>query len=190
MNWEQARERLRASASALEEALAESPARMEAAYRLRAVWLAKAEADPKPASPALPVLVFRLAQERYAIGLKELAGVLPFARCTPVPGAPPQFRGVIEVEGELRTVVDLGRLLAPSAIGESHTGLVLMLRRPGREIGLKVDRIEELRQIRPDELDAPAQGSYVKGIASGTLMLLSVEAVLAEVFSKEESLTT
>jgi len=62
-----------------------------------------------------------------------------------------------------------------------------MLRRPGREIGLKVDAIEELREIRPEELSAPAQGRYVKGIASGALMLLNVEAVLAAVFSKEES---
>jgi hypothetical protein len=37
-------------------------------------------------------------------------------------------------------------------------------------------------------VSGPGQAKYVKGIASDTLMLLNVEALLAEVFSKEESL--
>jgi chemotaxis signal transduction protein len=189
IDWERVRSRLRASELALEEARAESPERIEAAYRQRAVRLAKVQGELEPVSTGLPVLVFRLAQERYAIELHEVAEALPFARCTPAPGSPPQFRGVINLRGELRAVVDLSRLLALSENGDRDAGFVLMLRRQGREIGLKVDRIEEVREIRPEELSVPAQGNYVKGIASGTLMLLSVEAVLAEVFSKEESLS-
>jgi len=55
--------------------------------------------------------------------------VLPFAPCAPVPGAPPQFLGVINLRGELRAVVDLARLLVPSADGNSDSEFVLMLRR-------------------------------------------------------------
>ena len=89
------------------------------------------------------------------------------------------------MRGELRAVLDLANLLGLSENGNRDSGLVLMLRRPGQEIGLKVDSIEELQEIRPEELSVPVQGSFVKGIASGALMLLSVEAVLAAVFSKE-----
>jgi purine-binding chemotaxis protein CheW len=189
VDWEQVRERLRSSETALEEALSESPARIEAAYRLRAAWLAKA-AERKPVAPGVPLLVFRVAQERYGIGLHHLAEVLPFAGCTPAPGAQPQFRGVINVRGELRTVVDLGHLLTPSESVTGDSGFVLILRSPGRVIGLKVDRIEGLSEIRPEELGPPPQVRYVKGIGSGRLMMLSVDAILAEVFSNKESLTT
>jgi chemotaxis signal transduction protein len=187
IDWERVRTRLKASERALEEALAESPARIDAAYRQRAVRLAKGQAGYGPVSAGLPVLAFLLAQERYAIELHEVAEVLPFAHCTPAPGSPPQFRGVINLRGELRAVLDLGTLMALPENGARDTGFVLMLRRQGREIGLKVDSIEELREIRPEELSIPAQGNYVKGIASGALMLLSVDAVLAAIFSKEES---
>ena len=187
IDWELVRSRLRASERGLEEALSENPERIAAAYRQRAVELAKVQGEHGPVSAGLPVLVFRLEKERYAIELQEVAEVLPFGRCTPAPGSPPQFRGVINLRGELRAVLDLGRLLALSENGDRDSGFVLMLRRPGREIGLKVDCIEELREIRPEELSLPAQGNYVKGIASGALMLLNVEAVLAAVFSKEES---
>jgi purine-binding chemotaxis protein CheW len=188
IDWDLVRSRLRASQRALEEALAESPERIEAAYRQRAVRLAKVEQGP--VSAGVPALVFRLARERFAIELEEVSEALPFARCTRAPGSPPQFRGVMSLRGELRAVLDLAALLGLSENGDRDSGFVLMLRRPGREIGLKVDRIEELREVRPEDLSVPAQGHYVKGIVSGSLMLLNVEAVLAAVFSKEESLTT
>ena len=190
IDWELVRSRLRASERALEEALAESPERIEAAYRQRAVRLAEGQVVQRPVSAGLPVMIFRLAQERYAIELEELAEAIPFAHCSPVPGSSPQVLGVINLRGELRPVFDLCRLLALSENGDRESGFVLVLRRRGQDIGLKVDAIEELREIRQEELSRPGQANYVKGIASNTLMLLNVDAVLAEVFSKEESLTT
>jgi purine-binding chemotaxis protein CheW len=187
VDWDLVRSRLRASEHALKEALAESPERIEAAYRQRAVRLAKVQNAHGPESVGFPVLVFRLARERYAIKLEEVSEALPFARCARAPGSPPEFRGVMNLRGELRAVLDLATLLALSENGDRDSGFVLMLRRPGREIGLKVDRIEELREIRTEELSVSTAGNYVKAIASGALMLLNVEAVLAAVFSAEES---
>ena len=189
IDWELVKGRLRISERALEEALSESPERIDAAYRRRAVRLASERALQGPVAAGLPALIFRLAEERYAIELQELAETIPFAHCSPVPGSPPQYLGVIHLRGELRAVLDLGRLLSISGDRDSDSGFVLILRRRGREIGLKVDSIEELREIRPEELSAPGEANYVKGIASGALMLLNVEAVLADVFSKEEPLS-
>jgi purine-binding chemotaxis protein CheW len=138
----------------------------------------------------LPVLVLRLAQERYAIELTEVAEVVRFARCTPVPGAPPRFLGVINLHGELRSVLDLGSLLVPTQVERSNSGFILALRRRDQEIGLKVDDIEELREIRPEGPDLPVQGDYLKRIASEGLLLLDIDKVLAGIFSEEELGTT
>jgi purine-binding chemotaxis protein CheW len=190
IDWEQVRRRLRASEQALEELLSESTERIETVFRQRAVRLARKPTEYKTFSASLPVLVFRLARERYAIELKELSDVLSVAHCTPVPGAPRHFIGVINVRGQLRGVLNLGHLLAPSEGESSDSGFVLLLRRAGREIGLKVDHIEELRDVRPEELTLPVCGKYVKSVASNTLMLLGVDAVLTEAFSTNEGLAT
>lgn len=182
IDWDLVRSRLRSSERALEEALAETPDRIATAYRERAIRLAKVPGGPVSAGSAS--LIFRLARERYAIELTEVSETLPFLRCVRVPGSPPQFPGVLNLRGELRAVLDLAALLGLSENGNRDSGFVLMLRRPGREIGLKVDSIDEVRDIRPEEWSASVKGSYVKGIASGGLMLLNVEAVLTEVFSK------
>jgi purine-binding chemotaxis protein CheW len=187
VNWEQVRSRLRASEEALEEALRAGPQRIQIAYRQRAVRLAKTQASPTAASPGMPVIIFRLAGERYAIELKYLAEVLPFTRCTPVPGAPSQFLGVINLRGELRGVLDLSQLLALPEGESTKSGFILMLRRSGLGVGLKVDSIEDLHEIRPEELTRPMQANYLKGLASGTLPLLDADKLLADVFSKEES---
>ena len=194
IDWDLVRSRLQSSERALEEAMTESPARIDAAYRLRAARLAKRRVEQAPHAATLTILVFRLGLDRYAIEIKEVAEVFRLHRCAPVPGSPPGspplFAGVINLRGELRAVVDLARLLAlpggadPGNKGDD-SGFVLLLRRHGQEIGLKVDRIEDLREIGPEDLSLPSQGKYVTGLAPGMLMLLSVEAVLSEVFPKE-----
>jgi purine-binding chemotaxis protein CheW len=189
IDWEMARRRLRTGEHILEAALAESPERINAAYHRRAIRLAEAPIEQQLISAGLPILVFRLGQERYAIEMREVAETLPFARCTPVPGAPSQFRGVINLRGELRAVVDLSRLLGHSAAEEKEGGFVLILSRPGRQIGLKVDSVENVYEIRQEELSVSGTGKYTKGIASDALMLLNVDAVLAEVFFEEGSIT-
>jgi purine-binding chemotaxis protein CheW len=189
VDWDLVRSRLRASELAIEEALTESPALIDAAYRRRAIRLAEGEASLRPVSGVMPVMIFRLGQERYAIELRELAETLPFERCTPVPGSPPQFLGVIGVRGQLRPVLELGCLFGLPERPNREPGFVLMLRRPGREIGLRVDSIEEMGAIRPEEVSVSGQGRYITGIAPGMLIMLNINAVLAKGFSDEESLT-
>jgi len=192
IDWDLVRSRLRSSERTLEEAMSETPERIDAVYRQRAARLAKGRSEHAPAGERLKVLVFRLGPERYAIEAGEVAEAVPLERCAPVPGSLPVFAGVINLRGELRAVVDLTRLLAlsGSSNGEPRPAsreecFVLLLRQRGQAIGFKVDRIEELREIGREELSSVAEGKYVTSVAPGMLMLLSVDAVLEDISLKE-----
>jgi hypothetical protein len=50
-----------------------------------------------------------------------------------------------------------------------------------------VDTIDEVRELRFEQMTGAAQGRFVKGVTSGTLMLLDTERMLADVICKEES---
>ena len=184
--WEEVRTRLRADEESLRRTLSETPERIQAVFRQRALQLAKEHASKKTPVKGIPALIFRLGQERCAIALQHLAEVLPFQRCVPVPGAPPQFLGVINLRGELRPVIDLARVLLPvsSGVPSADPGLVLVLRRPA---ALKVDQVEDLREIGSEELTHAVPGHYIQALASGTLGLLDVETMLSAVFSPKES---
>ena len=199
--------RLRKSEDALRQTLSENPERMKAVFRQRALRLAQSRGsrdDSTPASQRIPALIFRLEQERYAVALNVLAEVLPFQGCTRVPGASRKIAGAINLRGAIRPVIDLALVLSgtsslsgnstlsgnssgasdasPHQTGDS--GVLLVLRRPAV---LKVDQVEELREIRSDELSLPVRGQHCRAVASGPLALLDVESLLSTVFSAVES---
>jgi purine-binding chemotaxis protein CheW len=192
INWEQVRTQLRASDLALKEALAENPARIQEVFRRRAAQLAqKGEQTVAKAAP-IQALIFSVQTENYAIRLEELAEVLPFRECTPVPGAGAEFLGVISRHGELRPVVDVARVIqvpvrsvqtgAPATGGEAQAaGFILMLRKPHRQIGLRVDRVEGLRELAGECFDAQWQGHFASKVAGEALMLLDLGRLLSAI---------
>ena len=184
--WNEVRERIARVEAALAGSVASDASAIEEVYRRRASQLAA-----RPAAAAdtatLGVLVFALGTERYAIELSLLAEVFPFRSCTAVPGAPPELLGVINVRGDIRAVLDLGRVLNLGFSGSGATGYVLMTRRQDQPVGLRVDAIEEVRQIDPSQLTTarassdPIAGSrFVTALTADTVMLIDVRAALAE----------
>jgi chemotaxis signal transduction protein len=172
---------------------------MREAKAVEAVWRERAErisALPVSAGStqnAFPVLVLGVAKERYGIHLHDIAEVLPVMRPTPVPGAE-AFAGVINVHGEIRPVIDLRRFLGMEA-AEDGRPRVILLRKDGRELGLQIDSVEHIRWIGIGEFaagelqtardSAPAR-SQVHGSTKDLLMLLSTEALFAELHTLAE----
>ncbi|HVZ16830.1 MAG TPA: chemotaxis protein CheW, partial [Terriglobales bacterium] len=182
LDWVAIRKRLQANEDSLREALTESPARAKTVLRQRAVQLAQQHAASKPASESIPALIFRLGRERYAIALKDLAEVVPFEDCAQVPGGSPQFLGVINLRGELRSVIDTTQVLTGNPSNGSGTLLILR-----RQVALKVDAVEDLREIASEELARPVQGQFLRAFTSGTLGLLDVETILSALMYPKES---
>jgi chemotaxis signal transduction protein len=167
--------------------------RMEAVWRQRAVRLSRRPIAAGASEDALLVLVVGLGEERYGIELPEVAEVLPPVEITPVPGAPTLLSGVIHVHGEIRPVVDLRRLLGIEAVENDKFPRVILLRRQGREMGLKVDSVEKIRGVTSGELHSAGDGyttqpgRYITAFTKDSLMLLSTEALFAELGKETQS---
>jgi chemotaxis signal transduction protein len=154
--------------------------RMEGVWRERADRLSRRAENGEAGKNDLAVIVLGLGQERYGIDLLDVAEVLPMIRVTPVPGAAPIVAGVINVHGEIRPVLNLRRLLAMEAIPAGHPSRVILLRREGREIGLQTDSVEQIRWIGSGDLGDAGSSAHIKGSTKDLLMLLSTEALFAE----------
>jgi chemotaxis signal transduction protein len=181
IRWDEVHRRLAASAAALEDALSENPQRIAAAYRRRAIQLAGRQLPSKPPN-LVAALIVRAGRERYAVPLKELAEVLTFTSCTALPGATRRLRGLINVRGEIRPVIDLSLVLSETP--GNHAGFVLMLR---RHVGLKVDEIEELTEVAVTAHASGTGSNLTIGLCDTALAVLDMDAVLAAVFSRKES---
>lgn len=162
--------------------------RMEAVWRERARRLSQSPELARGGQSTLTVVVVGIGKECYGIPIEDVAEVFPPLRPTPVPGAPASFSGVINVHGEIRPVLDLGRLLGITAgIDKARSGAprrVLLLRKDGREMALEIDSVEHIRWIGAAELPAAgkpeAVSPQITGSTADLLMLLSTEALFAE----------
>ncbi|TWT48258.1 chemotaxis protein CheW [Botrimarina hoheduenensis] len=108
---------------------------------------------------------------------------------TPVPNAPRHVRGVINLRGDVATVIDLRQVLGLSPAEETRDTRNLIVHSQGESIGLLVDRISDILTLRADEIALPP--SNIKGIDSRYFrgvhnhgdqiaVLIDVEQVLAD----------
>jgi purine-binding chemotaxis protein CheW len=184
IDWREVHRRIARSEALLEDALTPVPRRVEEILEGRAARLARRPAEYS-ASRALRVMVLRLGGERYGIETKDLAEVAPLTGCIAVPGSASHILGVIQLRGELCAVASLCKLIGVAETGDGASSVVVFLRSAAGRIGLRMDGVEELLEVRPEGL-VPGEGKYLKGLI-GKLMMLDVEAVVKEVHANEES---
>ena len=180
IDWDEVRRRLAESEQALDRSLDGDPGRLDAVYRRRAERLAARRAEVASAAETVPVLAFGIGAERYGLPLRDLEAVLPFANCTPVPGGRAELLGVTNVRGEVRSVLDLRRLLGLPEGPAGGAGYILLVRHGDQVVGLRVDTLEKAVRVAPGSLVAAAEplGRFVKGLTPDRVIVLDAGAVL------------
>jgi purine-binding chemotaxis protein CheW len=169
VDWNEARRRLESAEQALNGSLAWDQARVEVIYRRRAALLAGRRDDGVADDGKAAVLMFRLGSERYGLPLLDVTEALPAPPVTPVPRSPAHLSGLASVRGEIRTVVDLTRLLGLPPPTEPPRSLV-MLRCEDRELGLLVDGVDGVEAV-PDY--AAESGAVVAAVTPDLLHVLN-----------------
>lgn len=180
LDWQAAAERLERLRADL--ARGEEPAPEEVARILeeRARALARPLAAPADAAAHVELILFAIADERWAIERDEALEVLPARRPTPVPGAPAAIAGILHHRGRLLAVVDL-RALAGEP-GGREPGPVVVAEAGGVEVGLAADAVHGVFPVRADELqDAPrseGRATCLRAVTADGAALLDLAALL------------
>jgi len=113
---------------------------------------------------------------------------------TDVPQAPECVRGVINLRGEVTTVIDLRTILGLEQTAVTRTSRNLIVNSQGESVGFLVDKISDIVAVQSDQISpAPTnikgvQGKYFTGVHtldSEILVLLNVEEALADRGSEE-----
>jgi purine-binding chemotaxis protein CheW len=137
------------------------------------------------AEPGLEVLCFAIASERYAVALSALSEVMVLGAWTPVPGQPQYLLGVTNLRGEIRPLLDLHALLGLDQPPETERAWVLFVDHQGAEVGLRVERLEQVVSLDTATLTNPQVSGnglpqrFVAGIDAQSLILLDVNQILA-----------
>jgi purine-binding chemotaxis protein CheW len=138
---------------------------------------------------AIEVLLLRLGKERYAVDLRGLRSVQHSAGLTRVPCTSRHVAGILNVRGELVTVLDLAAILGLDSPATPEASTQVLLVEVHRTcVGLLVDEVLGVERLALDQLDGSLSGAtHSRGVAEGCIVLLDVEQVLAEQSSDDTS---
>jgi purine-binding chemotaxis protein CheW len=89
------------------------------------------------------LMIFMLGKEKYALDMKHLKKVMWAKNITRVPGLPPHILGIINIRGEIISVVDMKMLLGlPYETAEKPS--IMITSAQGIETGLLVDSVDAI----------------------------------------------
>lgn len=184
IDWASVKATLRSARRALEKGSDSNGPRRRQILQQRAEQLANPESSTSEAAKGAQVtdvLVFRCGHDVYGIRLHTVAQIVPRKVVIPVPGAPDALLGIANLEGEVRSVLALKRLLELSADECESEGPIVLLRRGDERIGLQVGEIERIRKLVLDELEprqhASAEGRnhYIEGASPEGITILRTD---------------
>ena len=125
-------------------------------------------------------VTYRLDDETYGINVMQVQEVLRYTEIAPVPGAPDYVLGIINLRGNVVTVIDTRSRfgLPPTDITDSTR--IVIIESDEQVVGILVDSVAEVVYLRSSEIDsAPNVGTeesakFIQGVSnrSGQLLIL------------------
>jgi len=98
-------------------------------------------------------VTFQLADEIYGINVMQVQEVLRLSEVAQVPGAPPAVMGIINLRGNVVTVIDTRELFNLSANDLTDQSRIMIVECNKVTVGLLVDSVAEVVNIDNDEID-------------------------------------
>jgi len=120
------------------------------------------------------ILAFQLGEERYGVDVMLVRAVRPIARITRVPATPPFYRGVINIRGQIITVLDLRLFLEITVNDSTPPQELVIVRAIGLEIGLLAHHIKGVISLRPTDIQSPGDTRFARGVTADRLVLLNI----------------
>lgn len=106
----------------------------------------------------IQVVEFRLGHEQYAIDLFDVKEVVENSAITRLPNTPPYLKGVIDLRGEITTIVDLNQRLnviteGPVIASDNRRIIVLDEKLTHVKTGIIVDEVSSVSTFEKSSVD-------------------------------------
>lgn len=139
--------------------------------------------------PILQWVTFRLENETYGINVMQVREVLRYSEIAPVPGAPSYVIGIINLRGNVVTVVDTRERFGLPTTEITDNTRIVILETENQVVGILVDAVAEVVYLRQSEIEvAPNVGNednarYIQGVSHKNdelLILIEIKNLLTE----------
>ncbi|EGR2794581.1 chemotaxis protein CheW [Vibrio navarrensis] len=134
----------------------------------------------KTSDEVLQWVTFQLEEETYGINVMQVREVLRYTEIAPVPGAPDYVLGIINLRGNVVTVIDTRARFGLMEGEVTDNTRIIVIESEHQVIGILVDSVAEVVYLRSSEIDStPSVGTdesakFIQGVSNrdGKLLIL------------------
>ncbi len=136
------------------------------------------------------VIVFRLGEERYGVDISQVREIIRPSQITRIPNAPEFVEGVINLRGQITTIVNLRKRFGMLPKPIDNDTRIIVVEHNNAIIGMMVDTVNEVKYLPqkdiealPSIITAREEAKFLKGVGKlpdGLLILIDLNKVLNE----------
>lgn len=132
-------------------------------------------------------VTFRLEDETYGINVMQVQEVLRYSEIAPVPGAPAYVLGIINLRGNVVTVIDTRQRFGLPSVEVTDNTRIVIIEADKQVVGILVDSVAEVVYLRQSEIETtPNVGNeeaarFIQGVCNKNdelLILVDLEKMM------------
>jgi purine-binding chemotaxis protein CheW len=133
------------------------------------------------------VVIFRLADEFYALDIQTVQEIVRMQTITSIPGSDAWVEGITNLRGRVVPVIDMRKRCGVEAGEHTAETRIVVVGSSNGMVGLIVDAVSEVMRIPGEQVEPPSaivsvpENTYLRGVAKleeRLVSLLDLEGVL------------
>jgi len=112
------------------------------------------------------VVVFNIGDEQFAVETSKVQSINDLMKITKVPKAPEYIKGLINLRGNILSILDINLLLNMNLSNENNDNIII-LKLEEELVGITVDAVDEVMEFTEDQLEKvynDMDRPYIKGV--------------------------
>lgn len=154
--------------------------------KARARELAREAREDKVPGEAIEIVEFLLASEKYGVESSYVREIYPLKELTPVPCTPSFVLGIVNVRGQILSVIDIKKFFDLPEKGLTDLNKVIILRTDKMEFGILADAILGVNGVSINDIQpglptlTGIREEYLIGITRERVIILDAEKLLTD----------
>ncbi len=141
----------------------------------------------------MQLVVFRLGNEEFGADISQVREIIKAGEITSIPQAPPYVHGVINLRGQVTTVVNLRRRLGMPDKTADVNSRIVVAEVDHSTVGMMVDSVTEVKYISGEQVEPFGNGlagSEMQGYILGVCKLKDHLLILVDLKKTLEGIIT
>ncbi len=136
----------------------------------------------------IQVAIFKLGDERYGVETSQVKEIIRVEEITSIPNAPDYVEGVINLRGQITTIINLRRRFGMEPKPIDNDTRIIVFEHNGSTIGMMVDTVTEVRYLAKKDIEElpnivtnRSESKFLTGVGKlpdGLLILVDLEKVM------------